>query len=285
MIHLLRKYTRLAHEKRGFGRIAEAIRRRYASGPQTVAMNDFDGDLNFSCDLSEHIASHIYWYGFHSHDQLALLDKILRKDMVFLDIGANQGEFTVFAAKRLPQGKVLAFEPASDNFQKLTGNVQSNGFTNVELVNLGLGTEDKQVEIYGDASRFSDGSYNKGLYTQFQTAERSHKIDTIHVVPLDAYLSSHPLPRLDVVKIDVEGSELNVIRGGLNTLGRYKPVIFLEVSSETSEAAGYQSKALLDELEAIDYRFELVESCGNAKTRPLTADQLTSFQNIVCYPI
>src|SRR5580692_363509 len=115
LIFLLRKITQRLYPYRGWSRIADLVRKAYMHSSRRYLIRDFDGDLSFSCDLDEHISSQIFWRGSYSTDQLSVLRRLLKPGMVFVDAGANKGEFTVLAAKYTPGGKVLAFEPVESN--------------------------------------------------------------------------------------------------------------------------------------------------------------------------
>ena len=99
----------------GLPRIAEAFRRRTArwavehSDEALVWIDDFCGNRYFCCDLSEHMGSQIYFKGSYSGGQLVVLRQLLTPEAVFVDAGANQGEFTVCAAGCVPEGHAFAF--------------------------------------------------------------------------------------------------------------------------------------------------------------------------------
>lgn len=119
---------------------AADFRRQFTKDALDAVITDFDGDLKFRCSLHHHIGSQIFWHGAYSHAQLRLLSRLLKSpDMVYLDAGANVGEQTIFAAKRLSRGRVFAFEPATEVFQVLSENIRSNGFTHVRAEKIGLG--------------------------------------------------------------------------------------------------------------------------------------------------
>ncbi len=248
---------------------------------QEILVNNFDGDLNFYCDISEHIGSQIYWQGFYSVKELLILEKILKPKMFFVDIGANQGEFTVFAAKRLTEGKVISFEPVSTVFEKLEKNVDANNFKDrVDLIRKGLSDKNTTAEIYTEPGKSEDGTVNQGLYTIHRTDTRSMIQETIELIRFDDFVDSYSLSCLDVMKIDIEGSELAVLRGAKQALEKFKPIILIEVNKLTSEAAGYQATEILDYLTSLGYYFKVILSDG--KTQPITSEELSEFQNILC---
>ena len=278
----LRNLTKLAYNYRGFARLAEAIRKLHSRSPRVLLINDFDTTLSFYCELDEHMGSQIFWRGSYSGSQLILLDRLLAPHMVFVDVGANHGELTVFAAKRLTEGKVIAFEPVSVLFQKLERNININNFTNVQLIQKGLSDKSFKSTIYTREGSFEDGTKHEGLPTLYPTITRSQIGEVIEITYLDQFVESENVTRIDVIKLDVEGAELAVLKGATKTIRRFNPTILMEVNEETSQAAGYPARALLDYLSEMGYRFE--EILYDGSTQPIVSEQLSNFQNIVCWP-
>jgi FkbM family methyltransferase len=277
----LRNLTKLAYNYRGFARLAEAVRKLYSRSPRVLLVNDFDTTLSFYCELDEHMGSQIFWRGSYSGAQLILLDRLLAPHMVFVDIGANHGELTVFAAKRLTEGKVIAFEPVSVLFQKLERNININNFTNVQLVQKGLSDKSFKSTIYTREGRFEDGTKHEGLPTLYPTITRSQIGEVIEITYLDQFVESENVTQIDIIKIDVEGAELAVLQGARGAIARFKPLILMEVNEETSQAAGYPARALLDYLSELDYWFEVILDDG--RTHTILPEQLSNFQNIFCW--
>src|SRR5215467_12649370 len=107
----------------GKGRKVAALLYRYYPGKRgTTTIHDFDGDLAITLDKSSYIGGAIYWGGHHSLELVRFLRGFLKPDMTVADVGANIGEITLFAAKKLQKGRVLAFEPMPRVFEQLSQN-------------------------------------------------------------------------------------------------------------------------------------------------------------------
>lgn len=179
-------------------------------------IEDLDQDLKFRVDRSSYLASQIYWVGYHSQDERMLLDKLLKPHMVFVDVGANRGELTLYAAKRLSAGKVLAFEPIGSIYRRLLENIQLNHFKNVAAYNFGLSDKPADVEFYTPDPSTDQRTLRSEVDaygTMFQSSSRSHSTGIARVEVFDKVFENTELNRLDVMKIDVEGAELSVLRG------------------------------------------------------------------------
>lgn len=284
--YFLRCLTRPAYRIKGIGigRICEFVRRWAARhAPQTpLLIDDFRGNARFRCFLREHMGGQIFFRGSYSGDQLTLIEKLLNTHSVFIDAGANQGEFSIAAARIVQQGKVIAFEPVSEYRERLLENVRLNNFGNVQVITAALGEKEGHLPIYDRQENFTDGTRNEGLPTLFASESRHHAREVVQVRRLDDVLRELGIPRVDVIKLDIEGAEWIALRGAVNTLASCRPTLVLEIGRETCRAAGYEPEALVEWLTSLNYRIEKVIEGG--KTRPITPALLDDFQNIVAFP-
>lgn len=284
--YFLRRLTKPAYQIKGIGlgRICEFIRRRAARyAPQTpLLIEDFRGKLLFKCFLREHMGGQIFFRGSYSGDQLTILEKLLDPHGVFLDIGANQGEFSIAAASIVQQGKVVAFEPVLEFRERLIENIKLNGFGNVQVIPIALGEREGALPIYDSVQPFYDGTRHDGLPTLFASESRHHAREVVPVKRLDDVLSEMGITRVDVIKLDIEGAEWIALRGAVNTLSSCRPTLILEIGRETCRAAGYEPEALVEWLTGLNYRIEKVLEGG--KTISINPMLLEDFQNYVAYP-
>lgn len=152
-----------------------------------------------------------------------LLDSLLRKDDCALDVGANIG-CTALAMGQL-SSKVVAFEPAPATFSFLKRNIDASGLRNIDVINSALGSTAGESEITYAASNRS-GAFVSNL----TSVERDHVRERIVVQRLDDLMPALGLPRVDFVKLDVEGFEQSVIDGAATVISRFKPVVMLELN-------------------------------------------------------
>jgi FkbM family methyltransferase len=260
-------------------RIAAAVRAHYALSDDIVNIDDFDGDCSFRCQLSSHIASQIFWYGEYSGPSLRLLAKHLQETDVVLDIGANEGEHTVFAAKRVRKGRVVAFEPNPRIRARLVENVTANRFTNVTVMPSALADRAGKAALYAARERTSDHSYNDGLSSLYPRPGLSLEERHISITTLDDFVRGERLPRVDWMKIDVEGSEYSVLNGGRWTLATFRPRIILEVENDAAKAAGQSAAALIALVEEQGYT---VFNIGRRGEISASAGSFT--RDVLCVP-
>jgi FkbM family methyltransferase len=154
----------------------------------------------------------------------AVLQKCITADATVLDIGANVGALTLLMASLTPQGRVVAIEPGPSTFARLQANVELNSQLSKRVDIYQLGIADQPGVLYWQEDANVPG--NAGLLSQ-EGVE-------VKVEALDDFIPQLALDRLDFIKIDVEGMEYEVIKGGLDTIAQYRPILYYETSGKLS---------------------------------------------------
>lgn len=142
---------------------------------------------------------------------------------VILDIGANIGCTAILFSGLARQ--VHAFEPSPTTFSLLERNVGKAGLGNVLLHNMGLGAEESTSTL-----TFSPSNRSGGFVSDQTRAGEGFTVETIAIRRLDDVVPSLGIESLQFIKIDVEGFEGHVLRGGRETLSRFRPVVVLELN-------------------------------------------------------
>jgi FkbM family methyltransferase len=192
-----------------------------------------------------------------------ILDKALKPGGSVVDVGANIGYNTVYAAHLVgPAGRVVAIEPAADNLRVLRENVAANRLANVTVHAVAAGRADEVRDLYlrGDVSAVNS------LYPDSMYAEVTG-IEQVRVAPLDDLVEFDP----DLVKIDVEGAELDVIAGMPRMLRNRAMQLLVEWHPRLQEAAGYPPDALPRAL--VDQGFELL-AASHTRLVPLAPREI-----------
>ncbi len=205
--------------------------------------------------LGNDLSRQIYVAGCIDPNEFAFLDRVLQPGMTFLDAGANEGVYTVFAAARLGrQGTVWAFEPSQREIARLRRNLDLNKLS-PRVFPIALAENAGQAEI--SVAGYGHEGLNT-LGTFFNEIEESRR-EAINVARLDDVVSENPLSRLDVIKIDVEGAELKLLRGAAATLQRFRPLILFEASDRALQRQGSSREELLDYLRGQNYQLYLFD--------------------------
>jgi FkbM family methyltransferase len=195
-----------------------------------------------------------------------LVQRTVREGATVLDIGANIGYYTLLLARAVgPRGHVFAFEPDTTNFEILTRNVALNGYENVTLVNRAVWSSTTTLKLFLSAE-------NPGDHRAYASGEARRFVE-IPAVALDDYFGATP-PRIDFIKMDIQGAEAHAIRGMMSLL-RANPQarIASEFWPQGLAAAGSSAAEYLDTLRSLGYIFREIDDRTDA-LRPVDRDAL-----------
>jgi FkbM family methyltransferase len=177
--------------------------------------------------LGNDLSRQLFVAGCVEPNEFAFLAQILVPGAVFVDGGANEGLYTLFAARGVgANGVVLSVEPSRREFDRLTCNVRLNKLDNVRLHRLALADQDGEAEL-AIAGYEHEGQNTLGAFVHHGVAlERTERVV---LRTLDHLAADEHLERLDVLKLDVEGAELRVLLGARDVLQKFRPILLFEV--------------------------------------------------------
>jgi FkbM family methyltransferase len=203
-------------------------------------------DIHFRLDISDYQDWIVYW-GITT-DRPEELYMLIQEEAVVFDVGTNIGEVCMNAAALVgPRGLVYAFEPDPVSFRKFTGNLALNRFGNIFASNIGLG------DVPGTRQMKVDTATNRGG-NRIASENAAGDHFPIAIETLDRFVTQRELQRLDLVKIDVEGFELSVLRGAREALARFRPRLFIEVSDTNLREQGTSAAELVAYVRDAGYR-------------------------------
>lgn len=227
-----------------------AYRSLFKSG---TVIETVDG-IAYALDLNQLIDSMIHYSGCFEPATTRAIERLCQPGMTVLDIGANIGCHTLRMARRVgPQGKVIAFEPMSWAHTRLQHNLSLNAFLNVTVEKIALSDENRpEQEVTFPCSWPLSGVPKDALHpiTQGQIMK-----DTVDMATLDSYLAGRYIPKVDFIKLDVDGYEAKVLRGARKTLETHHPAMILELGHTLLELAGDHAKNLTGFLSDLGYHF------------------------------
>jgi FkbM family methyltransferase len=186
--------------------------------------------------------------------------RFLQLGMTVLDIGAHHGYYTLLLSKAVgSRGKVIAFEPSPRERIRLRHHVWLNCCKNVQIESLALGSSNGEAELY-----LVEGAEDWCNSLRPPTVRASTKIVGVCVGSLDEYISSKGLGPIDFIKLDVEGAELDVLRGAKNLLASGKrPALLTEVYDIRTEPWGYRAHEIVRLLDQAGYLWFAVSEDGS----------------------
>lgn len=160
-----------------------------------------------------------------------LLDKwknYIKNSKTIIDIGANLGNHSLYWAINLDCKKIYAFEPFKPNFEILKDNVERNKLNNIVPINKGVGSQKSKAVV----KNFDDSNYGA---TTLEETNDENIADVMEIVDIDSFSAENSIKQIDFIKIDTEGFEEKVLLGMKNVISKFKPIMWIEVSSETHQ--------------------------------------------------
>lgn len=230
--------------------------------------------LHFHNDIRNTAEWAAYILGEHESGVRYWIDTVLEPGHAAIDLGANVGLLTLHMARRVgSKGRVIGVEPNPSTFSRLQQNVETNGLNSVcELHQLALGDSSGRTTL--SVPRRNAGAASLG-------ADRGADVDAVdvQVLPFSEWWNDIGRPRVRLVKIDVEGHELSVLKGMTRYLAEDRPTIVVEVTVRGREE---HAQSLVVMLRELDYRITMV-----VNSRPYAVPlpkQLPKQVDILCMP-
>jgi FkbM family methyltransferase len=157
-----------------------------------------------------------------------------------LDIGANMGFYTLKFARWVGQnGRVAAFEPNPTILKRIKANMELNQFSSIDLVAKAIHLEINKVPFFISQDP---------VLSSMKPSEIDLEQIMVDTISIDAYMRDVGWNRLDVIKLDIEGSDCNALLGGKETLERFKPFVVFEYQQDTPEAIAHSAFELLKKI-------------------------------------
>jgi len=192
-------------------------------------------------------------FSYYEREALDFLKKVINPESVMFDIGGNVGWYTINLKKEKPGLIVYTFEPIPKTFTILKENCLLNNISTENLYNIGFSDEDKEVEFYF----YPEGSGNSSMVNL--TENPDVVVVKSLVQKIDTFIQKKNI-NVDFIKIDVEGAELFVLKGGLETIRKDTPVIFTEMLRKWSLKFNYHPNEIIELLKIIGYKCFILQN-------------------------
>ena len=162
-----------------------------------------------------------------------------------VDIGANMGCFTIFAARAVgPTGRVIAIEPVSETFAQLRRNIELTKLTNVTLVQAAVAGQPGEVTL-----TTSENSLFSSMFDTIDGRKNAGRSERVEAITLDQILQRHNLDRVDFLKLDCEGAEHGIVESAsVETLRA-----FGQIAMEIHDVDGARNADLVDRVKGHGY--------------------------------
>ena len=181
--------------------------------PSGIVLIDVQGSKMYVDSRDIGVAPFLLEWGFYEKYETELFKRLVKKGMVVVDVGANIGYYTLLAAHLVgDEGKVFAFEPDPNNYSLLCKNIEVNGYRNVIPVRKAVFSKSGEMELFLDESNLGGHSLSEA------NVDKGASI-MVEVTSLDDYFRNTDY-KIDVIKMDVQGSEMAVLEGMANIINQ-----------------------------------------------------------------
>jgi FkbM family methyltransferase len=239
----MRKWTERAALMWGF---------RYQPPPRVVSLRS---GASIYVEGTDYIQLMIYYFGAFEPHCLEYLRRCATKGGTVVDVGANIGIFTLESSLAVgPAGRVLSIEAAPENAWALRANVQRNEFSNVSIIEAGAG------DAKGQATLTLPSGSNVGMFTLGSVA--GSKSFDIQIDTIDHLLEPLGITSIDLLKMDIEGSETRALRGAQRTLQQFRPTVLIELNETALAGCGSSSREVKALLGDLGYRGWIIGRSG-----------------------
>lgn len=226
------------------------------------------------------VSVNLFYRGIWEENETRLVKNEIHIDDIVLDIGANIGYYTLIFANLVgPGGKIFSFEPEPTNFNLLKKNIEINGHQNITIENVAVSNDSGKIKLFLSEKDPGQHKIDCGI-------DVSNNYIIVNKISLDDYFKNNPLAKkISFIKIDVEGSEINVLKGMQNILNINKKLkILIEYSPKHIRNFGIEPIELLEFLKTNEFNFFLIESNGMIPTNEKSLLKISndSVTNIFC---
>lgn len=278
---LVRTYTFNSPINRGKYRLSDLAMKFSKELQGEITVQTSDG-RELIIDSSNGSYKYIYFLGAYEPVISGLFNALVQPGDICLDVGANIGWYSTLFQKLVGEnGEVHAFEPVPPIFEHLRRNVEINEPPyNVRLNNFALGDIETDVElhIFPDlpAGHASIGTFNRADYETFPS----------RMLTLNGYLEENKIENIKLVKIDIEGSELMMLKGATNLfLQENLPILEIEMALATSSDFNYLPNDLIQFIrDHADYRFFAIDERNGSLKEIDHFDKEDIGANVLCLP-
>jgi FkbM family methyltransferase len=209
--------------------------------PSGLVLVNVQGSKMYVDTQDTGVAPYLLQWGVYEKDETALFKNIVKKDMTVVDVGANIGYYTLLAARLVGEnGHVFAFEPDPKNFGLLSKNVALNGYKNVVPVQKAISSETGSAKLFLDKNNLGGHSLSEANVTKAAAV-------SVELTSIDDFFKNTNV-KVDIVKMDVQGSEMKVLEGMTKTIENEALIILTELWPAGLRNAGVPAEAFLDKL-------------------------------------
>ncbi len=204
-----------------------------------LELNTDSGTLKLATNQTSYLTQLLFWHGYKNFEYSGIFEQLSKKVNTFFDVGSNIGYYSLLAAKSNPNIKVYAFEPALGPKHFLKKNIILNNFENqITAVELALSNTIGAIDFYEVKSlKYTYLKYNLAGEGNAGTKKTSRNFikNTVNATTLTDYINSQNIAEIDLIKLDTEGTEIDILISGKDVILKFAPIIICETLYNTIE--------------------------------------------------
>jgi FkbM family methyltransferase len=238
--------------KRAQFRIAKALYNYESSetnGIDLIAPLQDDG-LVCLVNTKDLIGWKIFFFGEYEVGTNRILAKYIKENDVVIEAGANIGSETLLISRLLKTGHIHCFEPNPYTFERLKINITINELKNVNAYDCALGEADGEINFH----IYPKGFCNAGMSSKYMQTPNTLKINVVQKT-LDTFIKENKITKVDFIKMDIQGAEMDMIKGSAETIAAFKPTIFTEACEPYNN-----TQKLFEILKSYNYNIYFIEN-------------------------
>lgn len=197
------------------------------------------GILKIETNQTSYLTQLLFWDGYKNFEYSDIFEKLSKKTNTFLDIGANIGYYSLLGAKSNPNLKVFAFEPAFGPKHFLNKNIELNNFSkSITAFNVALSNTIGEIDFYEvESLKYKYINFNLAGEGNAGTKKTSRNFikNTVKATTLNQFIESNNIENIDLIKIDTEGTEIDILISGKDIIQKHQPIIICETLYDTIE--------------------------------------------------
>jgi len=248
----------------------------------TINLKTDSGNIKMVTNQTSYLTQLLFWNGYKSFEYSEIFESLSKDISSFLDIGSNIGYYSLLAAKTNPEILAYAFEPAKGPKYYLKKNIKINNFeNNIIHENIALSDSSGKIDFYEvENVKYQYLEHNLAGEGNAGTKKTSRNFvkNTVNSKTLNQFFEDAKIKNIDLIKIDTEGTEIDILNSGVDNIKKFQPIIICETLFNNIESE------LDDFFNALDYQFFNHTPLGLVKVSTIKRETDNGIRNCFFVP-
>lgn len=198
------------------------------------------GILKIHTNQTSYITQLLFWDGYKNFEYSEIFELLIKRVNIFFDIGSNIGYYSLLALKANPEITIYAFEPAIGPKYYLKKNIKANCFAkNLKHIDIALSNTEEDIDFYEVSNlKYRYLKYNLAGEgnTGTKTSSRNFIKNKVKSSTLKTFVENEKTSQIDLIKLDTEGTEIDILKSGVEIIKKHQPIIICETLYNTIES-------------------------------------------------